>query len=65
MGTINQTNSSAIDKAFQKFDKSNAYETDPVKNAIDAKTAKTEVAANVSVMRAQDGNLGTLLDMKG
>lgn len=64
MGTINPANSNAINRAFQKFDKSNASETNLVKNAVDTKTAKTEVAANVSAMRAQDENLGTILDIK-
>jgi len=64
MGMINPANSNAINMAFQKLDKSNASETSLVKNAVDAKTAKTEVAANVSIMKAQDKNLGTIIDMK-
>lgn len=64
MAMINPANSNAINMAFQKFDKSNASETSLVKNAVDAKTSKTEVAANVSIMKAQDKNLGTIIDMK-
>jgi len=64
MGIINPANSNAITMAFEKLDKSNTSETSLVKNAIDTKTAKTEVAANASVMRAQDENLGTILDLK-
>ena len=64
MGVINPSNSNAINRAFQKYDQSNSFQTDPVKNAVDTKTAKAEVAANVSVLRAQDENLGTIIDMK-
>lgn len=64
MNSINSVSMNAIGSAFNKFDRSAATEKNPVKQAVDAKTAKFEVAANAAVVKAQDENLGTILDLK-
>jgi len=64
MNAINSVSSQAINKAIQKFDQSSASETNPVRQAVDAKISKNEVAANAAAIKVQEENLGTVLDLK-
>ncbi len=63
MGTINLSNSNALTRAFQKFEESTPFETDPIRNAIDTKMARVEVQINAAAIKAADEALGTILDL--